>query len=392
MLPARPGERRPAGLLGQDHVGDDEPERDARATRARRWPGVASTIGVASGYITKAKVLRAGSRIMSMTPPKRAFATSSAAVAVDRGEDLDVELAAPVDGQLEQPHRVARRRRVEDGDVERVAAGELDELVERRHLLGARRVELLAHRRDRRRAPAARDRVLDDPVGVGDRRRLGVDAGRPQAVHRRRPARARCSIGCAEDLADVGRGVGRHEQRAIALAGRPDGRRAGDDGLADAALASEEDGPGAARRAAGPRSRPASSSRPCASDRPSAWPKAGRGACSSASSGHQGAQPGDPAHLAVEERDAPGRASAAAARSRRGSAPASRSAHAKNGVGRLLGRQDAVDDELGRDDPQAGQLGARALASRRSRSPRGGARTRTASATGRAAPRAPART
>ena len=37
-------------------------------------------IGVASGYITKAKVLCAGSRIISMTPPKRAFATSSAAV------------------------------------------------------------------------------------------------------------------------------------------------------------------------------------------------------------------------------------------------------------------------------------------------------------------------
>ena len=40
---------------------------------------LASTIGVASGYITKAKVLRAGSRIMSMTPANRAFATSSAA-------------------------------------------------------------------------------------------------------------------------------------------------------------------------------------------------------------------------------------------------------------------------------------------------------------------------
>ncbi len=133
---------------------------DASSAIAR----LASTIGVASGYMTNAKVLRAGSRIISITPAKRALATSSAASRVDRGEDLDVDLAAPVDRELEQPHRVTRRRGVEDGDVEGVAAGELDELVERRHLLGAGRVELLAHGRDRLGAPAAGHRVGDDPV------------------------------------------------------------------------------------------------------------------------------------------------------------------------------------------------------------------------------------
>ena len=145
---------------------------------------VASTIGVASGYITKAKVLWAGSRIISITRPKRAFATSSAAAVSTEANTLTSIWRLQSIGQLEQPQGVAGRRGVEDRDVERVAAGELDELVERRHLLGARRVELLAHRGDRLGAPSAGHRVGDDPVRVRDRRRLGVDAGRPEPGRR----------------------------------------------------------------------------------------------------------------------------------------------------------------------------------------------------------------
>ena len=35
-LPARPGVRRPAGLVGQDHVGHDEPERDPERLQLAR--------------------------------------------------------------------------------------------------------------------------------------------------------------------------------------------------------------------------------------------------------------------------------------------------------------------------------------------------------------------
>ena len=100
---------------------------------------------------------------------------------VDGREDLHVELAgSSPSGSSRSRMRVAGRRGVEDGDVERVAAGELDELVERRHLLGTGRVELLAHGRDRRlglRPRASASAMIR--VGVGDRRRLGIDLGPP---------------------------------------------------------------------------------------------------------------------------------------------------------------------------------------------------------------------
>ncbi len=48
----------------------------------------ASTIGVASGYMTKANVLRAGSRVMSITRPNRSLARSSAAAVSTDAETL----------------------------------------------------------------------------------------------------------------------------------------------------------------------------------------------------------------------------------------------------------------------------------------------------------------
>ena len=277
---------------------------------------------------------------------------------VHRGEDLDVDLAAPVDGQLEQPQRVPGRCRVEDGGVEGIPAGKIDEDVEGGHLLGAGRIELLAHGLDRSGAPSAGHRVGDDAVRVRDRGRLGVDAGRPQAVHasdRRRLA----ADGRAEDLPDVRGRIGRHEQRAVALARQPDGGGAGDDRLAHATLAREEDGPGTPVREQGRRhgliDRPGLAGHPV--------PGVAEGRPRSLLVGEQrdhGAQSCDAPDLAVEEGHAP-RGHGQHAFDLGEVALLHGDARSEERRGRLLGRQDAVHDELGGRDAQARQLRAGTL-------------------------------
>ena len=77
-------------------------------------------------------------------------------------------------------------------------------------------------------------------VGVLGRRLVRVDLHRPQAGHRV-DRRDRVPDGLLEDVGEVGRRVGRHDQDALAGIGLGDGGRAGHRRLADAALAREEE-------------------------------------------------------------------------------------------------------------------------------------------------------
>ena len=84
----------------------------------------------------------------------------------------------------------------------------------------------------------------DDPLPVGVGGLLRVDLQGPQAGHLRDRGDG-VADGDAEDLPDVGGGVGADQQHPLALLGQVDGRGAGQRGLADAALAGEEQEPGA---------------------------------------------------------------------------------------------------------------------------------------------------
>ena len=80
----------------------------------------------------------------------------------------------------------------------------------------------------------------DDALAVVVRRLLGVDVQRREAGHVRHRRRRRRELH-AEHLVEVRGRVGADEQHALARVGEADGRRAGRGGLADAALAREEE-------------------------------------------------------------------------------------------------------------------------------------------------------
>ena len=136
-----------------------------------------------------------------------------------------------------------RRRRVEDDVIESardLAAGqELGELVEGGDLGRAGAGELLLHRRDGIGLHDAAHRP-DDPVAIRLRRGLGVDVEQEQAGHARHGGRFVLAHLDVEDLPEVRRRIGAHEQHALAGIREVDCDRAGERRLADAALAGEE--------------------------------------------------------------------------------------------------------------------------------------------------------
>ena len=141
-----------------------------------------------SGYITKTNVERAGSRIISMTVRETTLRDVVGSGGLHGGEDLDVDLLAPVDRQFQETQRVTRRCRVEDDRLPVRLRREVEESIERRHLLRARRVQLLRHRPDRVLRSTAASGVIENARAVRVGGRLGVDLGRPQSSGDRGPA------------------------------------------------------------------------------------------------------------------------------------------------------------------------------------------------------------
>ena len=142
-----------------------------------------------SGYITKAKVLCVGVAHHVDDLAEALLGHVVGRGGVHRGKDLDVDLLAPVHRQLQQAQRVAGGRRVEDDDVPLVLGGEVDELVEGGHLLGAGRVQLLCHDLDRLLGPAAPAGVVQDAGLVGSRPRPSGRSWPPTGWARQPPAR-----------------------------------------------------------------------------------------------------------------------------------------------------------------------------------------------------------
>ena len=131
-------------------------------------------------------------------------------------------------GRVEEVERVARRRRVDDDDVELLGVDELVELLHRHVLLGARQragqvlVERLAEDRLRLlgRAGVALDEVVEGPLGVEHQ---GVEVAGPVARH------FRGRVGQRLHAQGVGQAAGRvHGDHAGAPAGP--GRRQGEGG------------------------------------------------------------------------------------------------------------------------------------------------------------------
>ena len=152
-------------------------------------------------------------------------------------------------GQLQEPHGVAGRRGVEDHEVEAGAARgrqrgrrrveEVGEAVERGDLGGARTGELLLHDPHDLRGEDLADR-RQRPVGVLRGRPVGVDLHRPQVGHA--GDRGDCVADrLLEHVGQVRGRVGGHDEDASARIGFGDGGGAGHRGLADAALAGEEE-------------------------------------------------------------------------------------------------------------------------------------------------------
>ena len=169
----------------------------------------------------------------------------------------------------------------------------------------------------------------------------------------------------------------------MSLPRQPDGRRAGDDGLAHAALAGKEDGPGPPVRNER-RLQRASSSRAVVR-RVAAYPNTGRAAARRRGAGRERARARCPG---PRRRGAGPAGSASAARRRYPQMSIlHRDPRREEGPRRLVRGQDPVDDQLRRDDAEPAEFGARA-SSRRSPSPPAGGRTRTGSAPSRSAPRA----
>ena len=144
--------------------------------------------------------------------------------------------------QREQPQRVAGRGGVEHdvvvvGEHGRVGQ-QSGELVEGRDLHGARARQLLLDPADRRVGQHSSVRA-DDPLPVGRSGRRGIDVQRLEPRDARHGRRRR-GDDRAQHLVEVGRRVGRDEQDAAALVGQCHRGRARDGGLADAALAGEE--------------------------------------------------------------------------------------------------------------------------------------------------------
>ena len=82
-------------------------------------------MGVASGYMTKAKVLCSGSRIISITLPKRCLATSSAAAVSTEANTLTSICLLQSIGQFQQAQGVAGGRGVEDNRLPLLLRGDI---------------------------------------------------------------------------------------------------------------------------------------------------------------------------------------------------------------------------------------------------------------------------
>ena len=157
-----------------------------------------------------------------------------------------VEELCPVPGQLQQPDGVPGGGGVEQDVIEAgdgaVAVGEQGgELIEGGHLGGARAGELFGDGGDLGlgQQPAHR---ADDAFAVVRRGGLGVDLQGRQSRHGGDRGDG-VADGDPEDLPHIGGRVGRHQQHALAGADKRQGSRAGDRGLADPALAGEEQEP-----------------------------------------------------------------------------------------------------------------------------------------------------
>ena len=153
-----------------------------------------------------------------------------------------VEKAAPGAGQLQQADGVAGGRRIEDDVVVIGGQGRVHEqggeFVEGGDLGGAGAGELLLDALDDGigQHPA---HGADDAIAVNLRRGLRVDLQRAE-VRNRGDGGNPVADTDTEHLADVGRRVGADQQHAAAKRGQLHGAGAGNRGLADAALAGEE--------------------------------------------------------------------------------------------------------------------------------------------------------
>ena len=150
--------------------------------------------------------------------------------------------AAPRARQAEQADGVAGGRGVED-DVVKAARGcvigqQGGEFVERGDLGGAGAGELLLDPVDHRVRQHAAHRA-DDAIAVGLRGGGRVDLQRAQVGHGGHGDDAVADVD-AKHLPDVGRRIGAHQQDLPARVGQLHSGGAGDGGLADAALAGEE--------------------------------------------------------------------------------------------------------------------------------------------------------
>ena len=142
-------------------------------------------------------------------------------------------------GQRQQPQRLGRRRAVDDHDVPLAADHVVAQLEERQHLLGARDDgQLLGGDRVDASGVEHRHQVaLDLPPGPLEPS-LGVDLVHPQV--RGDLGRLAADL-LTEGVAQGVRGVGGEHQRAVAGTGGERGRAGSAGGLADPALAGEQD-------------------------------------------------------------------------------------------------------------------------------------------------------
>ena len=170
-----------------------------------------------------------------LQPGQRAKAGGAALVGID--------VAAPRRRQCQQAQRVAGRCSVEDDVVEccgrRRFAEQFGEFVEGRDLDRARAGELFFHALDRRRR---QDVTVgrNHPFAVGGGRRFRIDVQRSQTGSALDCGR-RAGKRCFQHFIEVGGRIGTDDQHPFALFGQRQPGRAGQRGLADAALAGEEE-------------------------------------------------------------------------------------------------------------------------------------------------------
>ena len=246
---------------GEDPVGDDavdavavEGQRrvaSAAPRRARRTPGVSTIRTLASGPDSSARTSSSSACSRSTASKTRAAGHRDAGRPGQHrpqrlhhpllhGED-PLHVPAERLGQREQPQRLGGGRAVDDDDVPVVRRRVQPQLEQRQHLLGARDDgQLLGGDRVDAGDVEHREQVaLDLGPGLLEPQ-LGVDLLHEQVVGAT-SARAPGPTGRRRSVGQRVRGVGRQHQGAVPGRGGERGGAGGDGGLADAALAGEQE-------------------------------------------------------------------------------------------------------------------------------------------------------